>query len=118
MSSGARRRSVPDGIGSRIQQERIERGMEQAELAKQVGVSEKSVSLWERGINSPNWPHIKRLAELFEVHPGWLVSGDPPAREHDEAVRLLGDLVTVARRTHREIVLLRAEVLRPPGDAL
>lgn len=46
---------------------RKERGMTQSELAEKMGVTDKAVSKWERGLSFPDINSIPKLAELFEV---------------------------------------------------
>ncbi len=50
-----------------IRQLRQERGWTQAELAERLGVSRDSISAWERGLTSPRFRTVLRLAQLFRV---------------------------------------------------
>jgi transcriptional regulator with XRE-family HTH domain len=43
------------------------RGMTGAELARQLKVSEAAVSLWERGLRSPNEGHSRALERAFRT---------------------------------------------------
>ncbi len=54
-------------IGEIIKELRTERGLSQAALAKEIGVSQKAVDYWERGINEPKASYILALAEFFGV---------------------------------------------------
>lgn len=54
-------------IGEIIKELRTERGLSQAALAKEIGVSQKAVDYWERGINEPKASYIIALAEFFGV---------------------------------------------------
>lgn len=54
-------------IGEIIKELRTERGLSQAALAKEIGVSQKAVDYWERGINEPKASYIAALAEFFGV---------------------------------------------------
>ena len=54
-------------IGEIIKELRAERGLSQAALAKEIGVSQKAVDYWERGINEPKASYIVALAEFFGV---------------------------------------------------
>ncbi len=40
--------------------------MTQKELAKTIGVDQRTVSAWEKGICQPNFEILARLCELFE----------------------------------------------------
>lgn len=54
-------------IGEIIKELRTERGLSQAALAKEIGVSQKAIDYWERGINEPKASYILALAEFFGV---------------------------------------------------
>ena len=54
-------------IGEIIKELRTERGLSQAALAREIGVSQKAVDYWERGINEPKASYIVALAEFFGV---------------------------------------------------
>lgn len=54
-------------IGEIIKELRTERGLSQAALAREIGVSQKAVDYWERGINEPKASYILALAEFFGV---------------------------------------------------
>jgi len=44
-------------------------------VAQEVGVSPAAVSQWESGVAAPRPDHVRRLAELLEVSPGFLAAG-------------------------------------------
>lgn len=52
-------------IGERIKELRIESGLSQAVLAKQVGVSQKAIDYWERGVNEPKASYVIALVRFF-----------------------------------------------------
>ena len=54
-------------IGVIIKELRTERGISQAALAREIGVSQKAIDYWERGINEPKASYIVALAEFFGV---------------------------------------------------
>lgn len=54
-------------FGEILKELRSERGISQATLAKQIGVSQKAIDYWERGINEPKASYIVSLAEFFGV---------------------------------------------------
>ncbi|MGL4344791.1 MAG: helix-turn-helix domain-containing protein [Cellulosilyticaceae bacterium] len=63
-------------IGRLILQRRKEKGMTQLQLAEQLGVSDKAVSKWERGLGCPDIAYIKSLAEILEVNVTEVLSGE------------------------------------------
>ena len=50
-----------------IKELRTEHGLSQAALAKAIGVSQKAVDYWERGMNEPKASYILALADFFGV---------------------------------------------------
>ena len=60
-------------IGARIKELRTDRGISQRELGKAIGVSQKAVDYWERGVNEPKASYITLLANYFDVSAVYLV---------------------------------------------
>jgi len=54
-------------ISDRIRQLRQERRWTQAELGQRIGVHQKQVSSYERGVNVPSTEVLIKLAEIFDV---------------------------------------------------
>ena len=63
-------------IGKFIQELRIEAGYTQKELGDMIGVTDNSVSKWERGINLPDISCIRTLAEIFGITEQELLNGE------------------------------------------
>ncbi|HWY25763.1 MAG TPA: LexA family transcriptional regulator [Nevskia sp.] len=63
-------------LASRIVEARGELDISKAELARRIGVSRATVSMWESGqIESLKDDHLLQLAELLDLNPKWLNSG-------------------------------------------
>lgn len=54
-------------IGDRVRQLRSERHWSQADLGEKIGVHQKQVSAYERGVNIPSTEVLIKLAETFDV---------------------------------------------------
>jgi transcriptional regulator with XRE-family HTH domain len=54
-------------IGEKIKELRIERALSQMQLAKGIGVSQKAIDYWERGVNEPKASYIIALTRYFEI---------------------------------------------------
>ena len=54
-------------VSGNIKYLRTERGLSQAALAKEIGVSQKAIDYWERGINEPKATYIVALTDFFGV---------------------------------------------------
>jgi len=62
------------GIGQRIRYLRIAKGLEQKDLAQELGVSPNTVSTWETGQRLIPVDKFGRLASFFNV--GWNFLGE------------------------------------------
>lgn len=60
-------------IGETIKELRTERGISQNALARQIGVSQKAIDYWERGINEPKASYVSALAQFFGVSADFLL---------------------------------------------
>ncbi len=60
-------------IGDVIKELRKERNISQALLAKNIGVSQKAIDYWERGVNEPKASYIVKLADYFGVSADFLL---------------------------------------------
>lgn len=65
-----------DKIGNIIRSLRMERKMTQKQLADRLGVSDKAVSKWERGLGCPDISMIPDLSDILGVDIGKLLAGD------------------------------------------
>lgn len=54
-------------IGEMISSLRKEKGMTQNDLAKQMNVTDKAVSKWERNLSCPDINSISKLAEILGI---------------------------------------------------
>ncbi len=54
-------------VGEKIKELRIEKGLSQSELAKNVGVSQKAIDYWERNVNEPKSSYVISLVKFFEI---------------------------------------------------
>ena len=60
-------------IAEKIKELRTEKKMSQQALAKSIGVSQKAIDYWERGVNEPKASYIIKLADFFEVTADYLL---------------------------------------------
>ena len=52
-----------------VRQLRLAKGIQQKELAIEIGVSPATVSDWEHGRKNPSGERLRKLAEFFDVEP-------------------------------------------------
>ena len=52
---------------------RIQAGLGQIELAKEIGVSKGIISLWENGLREPNMSSLILISKYFKVSVDYLI---------------------------------------------
>ena len=57
----------------RLKELRQEKCLSQKQLAQKIGVSQKAIDFWERGINEPKVSYIFALAQFFKVSSDYLI---------------------------------------------
>ena len=57
-------------IGDLIRRLRREQGLTQLQLASALGVTDKAVSKWERGLGCPDISFLPRLSQILGVDLG------------------------------------------------
>ena len=55
-----------EGVGDRLRNERLRRGMTQQELAEYFGIYHYNLSKWEQGLRTPRPHYLRRLREWFQ----------------------------------------------------
>lgn len=60
-------------IGEIIRAERINKNMTQEELAIKLGITQDSISLWEKGKRLPDTQYIIELCKIFEISADYLL---------------------------------------------
>lgn len=59
-------------FGERLKELRLEKGLGQVALAKELGVGKSVISLWENGQCEPTLGNLIRLAKYFDVSIDYL----------------------------------------------
>lgn len=83
-------------VADKIKTLREQKGITQAELAKQLGITRSSVNAWEMGISVPSTQYIVELAYIFKVSTDYLLGVDTTAT------------VSVAGLSEKDIALVNA----------
>lgn len=63
-------------IGENIKELRKDKKISQQALAEKIGVSQKAIDYWERGVNEPKATYIVKLADFFGVSTDFLLGRD------------------------------------------
>ncbi len=57
----------------RLKELRAENKLSQMKLAKLIGVTQKAIDFWEKGLNEPKASYIISLAQFFKVSTDYLL---------------------------------------------
>jgi len=60
-------------ISKRIKELRLELNISQQKLATEIGVTQKAIDFWEKGINEPKISYVIKLAMHFKVSTDYLL---------------------------------------------
>ena len=63
----------PETLAERLKELRMEKGIGQNRLAKELGLSNASISYWENGKQEPSASAIFKRANFFEVSADYLI---------------------------------------------
>lgn len=75
-----------DTLGGRVSSAREAAGYSTSDLAKQLGVTDKTLANWEADRAAPRANKLVMLAGLLSVSPSWLLSGAGDAPDGDNAI--------------------------------
>lgn len=70
-------------FNSRLAEIMHENGVNAADLSKNLGVAESTISNWKKSEKPPKGSAISSLASYFGVNPVWLGTGQAPKYEVD-----------------------------------
>ena len=74
-------------VGSFLKELRKERNLTQEQFAEQLGVSGRSVSRWETGINMPAISLLVEIAEFYDVSISEIIDGERKSEKMNEEVK-------------------------------
>lgn len=94
---------------------RKKKGLTQVELAKLLNVQQTTVSKWEVGRATPDYPVLIKLAELFEVSIDYLLGAEKQEKKPDALTAEERRLVEGYREINaagKKLVMQTVETLR------
>src|ERR1700722_154562 len=101
---------VNANIGRRLRELRIERGLQQADVARKLGVSAAYMNLLEKGKRAVQLPFLWKALELYAVELEPFMASLGEARVEDSLARLLDDpLLRSLAITEEDLRTLSAE---------
>jgi len=71
-------------IGKFIAQKRKEKGLKQSDISIKLGVSDRSVSNWERGKNMPDLSLLEPLSKILDISINELLMGEDIREDNNE----------------------------------
>ena len=94
-------------IGKFITKKRQENNFTQESLADKLGISNRSISKWERGICLPDANNMAKLCKLFDISYNELLSGEEinqqDYKKHSE--KLLEEFSKIETLTNKKFFL-------------
>ena len=126
-AAGAASRRLGEGLGERIRRLRQARSWTQETLGERLGVGQKQISAYERGVHLPSTEVLLRLADVFGTTLDGLAFSSGHVVQHAIADRELLDLATAVDRLGMaerafakealELLVMRARVRSMVGAA-
>ena len=96
--------------GKLIAKLRKEKGLTQGDLGDMVGVSDRSVSKWERGISFPNVAIINEVCNILGITSNELLNGElnPKDTDNNDDTSMLEEYIksTELRRKKKRLIIL------------
>ena len=80
-----------DGLGQRLQEQRILRNLSQKQVASAIGVSASVISNYESGERTPSTEILMSLADLYHCSADYLLGLDKKDRARLLDVSMLND---------------------------
>lgn len=74
----------------RIKEYRVERNLDQPDIAKMLGVTKQTVSGWESGKYSPPLPKVVEMATKLNVDLNWLIGSTDTPWQSPIRIKVLG----------------------------
>lgn len=90
-------------IGLRIKALRLERKLDQTELAQKLGLKKDSISRYERGLNLPALKGLSKIARFFGMTVTELLRDEPTDREVRDALERAEKRLTELERHFRDL---------------
>lgn len=81
-------------IGALLRQLRLDAGLTQEALAVELGVSNRSVSRWERGVTMPDFDLLIEIAKRYDISVDEILAGERRAemeRQTEETLYRIAD---------------------------
>lgn len=81
-------------IGEKIRNAREDKDLYQSDMARLIPMNQSNYSKIERGIQEPNLEQLKRICEILQLDPRYLLEIDTFDCISEEDMKLLNDIKT------------------------
>lgn len=117
-------------LGTRIKTMRLSRGLNQIDLAKMVGVSRSTITMWETDQRRPSFDMFDALADAFNVPISAILEDEKQQHEDDELwelrealrhnpeVRILFSATKGAKKEHIKAAAAMLEALKASNEGM
>lgn len=79
-------------VGKNIKSIRLARGLFQAQLGEMIGVNQRTISGWERGVRNPSPEEVRMLAKVLRVAPAEIIGHNDIADHEFEYIVTSDDM--------------------------
>lgn len=79
-------------VGKNIKSIRLARGLFQAQLGEMIGVNQRTISGWERGVRNPSPEEVRQLAKVLRVAPAEIIGHNDIADHEFEYIVTSDDM--------------------------
>ncbi len=104
-------------FGERLRRARINKGMSQVELARAIGLTQASISQFEKGLRMPTPANIRKFAQILNILEVDLAGQDKGEFEKTLLMRNIRDLSpdTLNKINEYVVILKQNEQVRKRG---
>jgi Predicted transcriptional regulators len=100
-------------LGQRVRILRLQKNLQQQELARAAGVTSNTVRGLERGLQETRWPKFAAIAKALGTTPELLLQGEEPITDTHPLLRDLNEEdLRIARAFHHAQTAIRVHVQR------
>jgi len=99
-------------FGDRLAGAREAAGLSQAELARRLGVTDKTIRAWEDDMSEPRANRLRMLAGMLNVSLIWLMTGEGEGVAAPEAREAAAPIPAEVEGVLTDLRLMRAEIER------
>lgn len=91
-------------FGDRVAAARETQSMTQKELARRLGIAQKTLEGWENDVAEPRANKLQMLAGVLNVSMPWLLTGEGPGLESDPVAADIAGLMSEMRTLRTEML--------------